>query len=90
MVWEALGSAIVGLGAGWAALRLFPLRFPSRALTLVTGLVAALLGCLITRFVVGPDNAAVTLLAALGVAVALLSLLVRDPRQRRSAIPRAA
>ncbi|MCQ4042927.1 hypothetical protein ACFOSC_03100 [Streptantibioticus rubrisoli] len=91
MVWAALGSAIIGLGAAWAALRLFPRRFPSRALTLVTGLVASLLGGVITRFVVGPGNLAVPLLAALGVGAALLSLLVRDPGQRRrSAVPHTA
>lgn len=90
MVWEALGSALIGFAVAWTALRTFPARFPSRPLALATGPVAALLGGLITRVVVGPGNAAVTLVAALCVGAALLSLLVREPGARRSAAPRTA
>ncbi|AEW96381.1 MULTISPECIES: hypothetical protein [Streptomycetaceae] len=90
MVWEALGSAAIGLGLAYVALRLFPARFPARPLTLATGPVAALLGGLVTRAVLGAGHPPLVLAGALAVAGALLSLLVREAAPRRSASPRTA
>jgi hypothetical protein len=85
MVWDALGSALIGLAVAVAALRLRPERFPSPVLTVPTGPVGGLVGGLITRVVLGPGFAPATLVGALAVAVAALSLLVREPDARRSA-----
>ncbi|MCQ4080229.1 hypothetical protein NGB36_06370 [Streptomyces sp. RB6PN25] len=88
MIWEALGSALVGLAAAWAALRWLPRRFPSRTMVLATGPSAGLVGGLITRIILGPGHIPVTLVAALAVGAAILSLLVRAPAPRRSRTPR--
>ncbi len=90
MILDAIGSALVGLLTAWAALRLLPLLFPSRRSAVLTGLTGALLGGLITRWVVGPGVPAAALLAALFVAAAGLSLLVRAPGTSRSHGPRTA
>lgn len=89
MIYEALGSALVGLAVAWSALRWLPRRFPSRVMVLATGPSAALLGGLITRIILGPGHIPVTLFAALAVGTALLSLLLRPPAPRRSRTPRA-
>ncbi|UNO40053.1 hypothetical protein [Streptomyces sp. MST-110588] len=90
MVWEALGSVIVGLAIAVAATRWLPGRFPSPRLALATGPVASLFGALLAHSILGPDHFVQVVLAALGVGVALLSLLVRPARcrlPRRSAVP---
>lgn len=76
MLWEALGSAVLGLAIALAATRWLPARFPERALVLGTGPAAALLGGVIARIVMGPGHSAVTLLIAAGVSTAILSLLL--------------
>lgn len=77
MPWEVLGSALLGLVvAGVAALR-FPDRFRDRTLVLATGPAAAFGGGMITRVVLGPGHALPTLVVAVLVSAALLSLLVR-------------
>lgn len=81
MLWEVLGSALVGLAVALVAGRRFADRFRDRSLVLVTGPAAALCGGVITRVVLGPGYALPTFVAAALVAAALLSLLVR-PRRR--------
>ncbi len=90
MVWEALGSALIGLAVAVLALRRFPARFPARTLTVLTGPAGGLVGGMIMRVVLGPGHAPLTLTAALAVSAAALSLLVRDPAARRPGSPRPA
>jgi hypothetical protein len=85
MFLEALGASILGLAlAGVAALRL-PHRLPSRALVLPTGAAGGLFGGLVAHSALGPGHAMTTLIGALAVAAALLSLLLRTGRLRPSA-----
>jgi hypothetical protein len=78
MLWQALTFAALGLAIASAATRLLPsLRLPSPLLVLSTGPVAALTGGLLARTILGPGHLLLTLLAALAVSTALLSLLVR-------------
>ncbi|MGD9482464.1 hypothetical protein WDH52_04260 [Streptomyces sp. TRM70308] len=76
MLGEALGSALLGLIIAAAALRWLPGRFSSAPLVLATGTVAAAVGGLVTRAVLGPGHLAVALVLAVAVAAALLSLLL--------------
>ena len=92
MMWEALAFAGLGLAVAYAAVRLLPARLPARALVLATGTVAALLGGLLARTILGGGHVLLTLVASVAVAAALLSLLVRpaDRRGPRSSAPRPA
>ncbi|UNS98818.1 hypothetical protein MMF93_21870 [Streptomyces tubbatahanensis] len=83
MIWEALGSASLGLALALIASRRFPERLPDRRLVLATGPVAALVGGLISHTVFGAGHVPVALCVALGVSAALLSLLLRDAPGRR-------
>ncbi|GCD35055.1 hypothetical protein OEIGOIKO_02798 [Streptomyces chrestomyceticus JCM 4735] len=83
MVWEALGSVIVGLAIALAATRRLPGRFPARTLTLATGPAAALLGAFLAHSILGPGHFFQTLLAAACLGAAMLSLLIR-PAHRLS------
>ncbi|MEU9120512.1 hypothetical protein AB0C96_11725 [Streptomyces sp. NPDC048506] len=89
MIWEALGAALIGFAIALSATRWLPDRFPSRALTLATGPVAALLGALLTRSILGPGHPVQVMVAAVLVGAALLSVLVRPShhRLRRPATP---
>lgn len=78
MFLEALGSAVLGLALAYAADRRYAKRLPDRRLVLATGPVAALVGGLIGRSVLGSGHVLLTLVCALGVSAALLSLLLRD------------
>ncbi|MGW3248817.1 hypothetical protein [Streptomyces sp. NPDC001070] len=90
MLWESIAFAAVGLAVAYAATRLVPRRrLPAARLVLATGPVAALVGGLIARTVLGPDQFLVNLATSVGVAAALLSLLVRPPRSTRRS-PRTA
>ncbi|WP_030662273.1 hypothetical protein [Streptomyces rimosus] len=80
MVWEALGSVLVGLVIALAATRWLPGRLPARVLTLSTGPAAALLGAFLAHSILGPDHFVHTLLAAAALSAAMLSLLVRPSR----------
>ncbi|WP_399086216.1 hypothetical protein ACGH2B_07975 [Streptomyces sp. BBFR2] len=80
MIWEALGAVAVGLVLSFAATRRLPDRFPARSLTLATGPGAALLGALLTHSILGPGHPVQTLVAAVAVGAALLSLLLRPAR----------
>ncbi|MGY1437822.1 hypothetical protein [Streptomyces reniochalinae] len=83
MIWEALGSASLGLALALVASRRFPERLPDRRLVLATGPVAALVGGLISHTVFGAGHLLLALCVALGVSAALLSLLLRDAPGRR-------
>ena len=85
MIIEALGSAVIGFAAAWIAARLLPQRFTDLRLVLATGPVAALLGGIVTRVVLGPGEAALSLLCAAAVSVAMLSLLLA-PSSRPSGL----
>ncbi|NBM16823.1 hypothetical protein [Streptomyces sp. GC420] len=86
MVWEVLGSTALGLALALGALRLLPTRLPGRRVVLATGTVGALFGAFVTHSALGPGHLAATLVGALAVAAALLSLLIRPARRvRRSA-----
>lgn len=78
MAWETLGSLLLGFVVAYTAIRRLPSRFPDRRLALATGPAAALLGGFIGYAVLGPGNPAATLVIALIVSGALLSLLVRS------------
>ncbi|NGO70034.1 hypothetical protein G5C65_17065 [Streptomyces sp. SB3404] len=91
MIWEAIGSAALGLLLAHAATRRLPGRLPHRALVLSTGAVAALLGGVVSAVVLGPGRLAVSLLCALAVSAAILSLLLRvdaEPRAGRQPVVR--
>jgi hypothetical protein len=80
MILEALGSGVLGLILAWVAALRLPHRLPSRALVLATGTTGGLFGSFVTHSVLGPGHAMVTLIGALTVAAALLSLLLRTGR----------
>ncbi|GAB7031182.1 hypothetical protein AB0G35_10800 [Streptomyces sp. NPDC021749] len=82
MIFEALGALAIGLAIAVVAMRRLPDRFPSPGLTLATGPVAALLGAVLTRSILGPGHPVQVMLAAVAVGAALLSVLVRPPRSR--------
>ncbi|GHE64206.1 hypothetical protein GCM10018785_36420 [Streptomyces longispororuber] len=88
MILEALGSALLGLALAWATVHRLAHRLPARALVLGTGVGGALVGAFITHMALGSGRAPMTLLGALAVSTALLSLLLRpDPRLRRHQAP---
>jgi hypothetical protein len=78
MIWEALGATALGLVIAYAAAWQLPERLPNRPLVLVTGPVAALLGGVICRIVLGSGHTLVTMGVASAVSVAILSLLIGD------------
>ncbi|GAA2401102.1 hypothetical protein GCM10010420_29940 [Streptomyces glaucosporus] len=77
MIWEVLGSALLGLAVALVAAHRFPDRFRDRSLVLATGPAAAVAGGVITHVVLGPGHSLPALVVAVLVAAALLSLLVR-------------
>lgn len=82
MIWEAFGAVLIGFAIALSAVRWLPDRFPARTLTLATGPVAALLGALLTRSILGPGNPIEVMVAAVAVGAALLSVLARPSRHR--------
>lgn len=81
MLWEAVAYVVLGLVTALAATRVLPRRLPRTPLLLATGPAAALAGGLIAHTIMGPGHYESTLPAALGVCVALLSLLTRPAGQ---------
>ncbi|AUG79553.1 hypothetical protein CFP65_4833 [Kitasatospora sp. MMS16-BH015] len=82
---ETIAFALIGLAVGVGALALLPgwYRAP-RTLTVATGLVAALLGGLISRYALDGRLPGISLAIALLGAVALVSVLARpDLADRR-------
>jgi hypothetical protein len=91
MLWESIAFAAAGLAVAYAATRLFPRRrLPGVRLVLATGPIAALVGGLVTRTVIGSDRFPISLAVSVAVTAALLSLLVRPPRSTRPSSPRTA
>lgn len=87
MIWEALGSVILGLALAQAAASRLPERLPSRPRVLVAGLLGTLFGAYLTHMAVGPGHPLVTLVGAVAVGAVALSLLLRPTGRirRRSA-----
>ncbi|MEV2249959.1 hypothetical protein AB0I94_05225 [Streptomyces sp. NPDC050147] len=88
MILEALGSALLGFALAWAAAHRLATRLPARNLVLSTGAAGALIGSFVTHMALGAGHALGTLVGAVAVAAALLSLLLRPSRgrlRRRSA-----
>ncbi|MFK4143952.1 hypothetical protein [Streptomyces sp. NPDC004065] len=88
MILEALGSAVLGLLFGWAALHRLSHRLPSRRLVLSTGIAGALFGDFVTHSALGTGSVLPGLLGAAVVSAASLSLLLRPAgRLRRRSAP---
>ncbi|MFF1453132.1 hypothetical protein ACFVYF_34120 [Streptomyces sp. NPDC058274] len=88
MFLEALGSAILGFALAWAAVHRLSHRLPARTLVLPTGIAGALFGAFLTHSALGPGHFALTLVGAVAVAAASLSLLLRPAeRFRRHSAP---
>lgn len=87
MILEALGSGVLGLVLAWFAARHLPHRLPSRALVLPTGAAGGLFGAFVTHSVLGPGHTMATLIGALAIAAALLSLLLRTSGRLRPSAP---
>ncbi|MDX3852511.1 MULTISPECIES: hypothetical protein [unclassified Streptomyces] len=84
MIWEALGSVLLGLGLSWAAARRLPHRLPARRTVFITGPVGALFGAYLTHMALGAGHVLATLGGALLVGAVLLSLLLRPASRRLS------
>ncbi|MEU7565662.1 hypothetical protein [Streptomyces fradiae] len=87
MIWEVLGSVLLGLALSWAALHRLAHRLPPRRTVLAAGPLGALFGALITHAALGPGLVLGTLVGAVAVSAVVLSLLIRPAgrRLRRSA-----
>jgi ABC-type antimicrobial peptide transport system permease subunit len=87
MLLEALGSALLGLVLAVVAAHRLAHRLPARSLVLATGTAGALFGAFVTHSALGPGNILLTLVGAVVVSAASLSLLLRPARRlrRRSA-----
>jgi len=83
VVLEAFGAAVIGFAIAYAATKRLPARFANRRLVLATGPVSAVLGGVVSRVVLGPGYAPVTLLVGAAVSVAILSLLLGDSMHTR-------
>jgi hypothetical protein len=88
MLFEALGSALLGLVLAWAAVHRLSHRLPVRSLVLATGVAGALFGAFVTESAFDPGNLVFTLVGAAVVSAASLSLLLRPAgRLRRRSAP---
>lgn len=87
MFFEAFGSAALGLVLGWVAFHRLSHRLPSRLLVLSTGVAGALFGDFVTRSALASGGVLLSLLGAVVVSAASLSLLLRPAGRlrRRSA-----
>jgi hypothetical protein len=85
MLLEALASGLLGLALAWAAAQRLPHRLPSRNLVLPTGTAGGLFGAFVTHSALGSGHVVVTLIGAIALASASLSLLLRTGRLRPSA-----
>lgn len=77
MLVQAVGSLLLGAAVAYGATRARPRLFPDHALVWATGPAAALVGLLLARAVLDGGPAVVTLVIAVGVSAALVSLLAR-------------
>jgi hypothetical protein len=88
VIWETLGSVLLGLALSWAAARHLPDRLPSRRVVFTTGPVGALFGAYVTHAALGPGHILATLVGAVAIGAVLLSLLIRPSGSRlRRAFP---
>ncbi|KOV92354.1 MULTISPECIES: hypothetical protein [unclassified Streptomyces] len=87
MILEVFGSAVLGLILAWTAAHRLAHRLPARPLVFCTGVAGALFGDFVTRTALGPGTALLSLLGAVVISVASLSLLLRPTGRlrRRSA-----
>ncbi|CAL9551496.1 hypothetical protein [Streptomyces sp. enrichment culture] len=87
MILEALGSALLGLALALAATHRLSHRLPARPLVLSTGVAGALFGDFVTRTALDSAAVPLSLLGALIVSAASLSLLLRPTgRIRRRSV----
>ncbi|PKW09890.1 hypothetical protein SAMN05428944_2942 [Streptomyces sp. 1222.5] len=82
MILEALGSAVLGLVLAWAAARRLSHRLPARPLIYTTGIAGALFGDFVTHSALGPGSSLPSLIGAVVVSAASLSLLLRPATRR--------
>ncbi|MEV5080813.1 hypothetical protein AB0K74_18880, partial [Streptomyces sp. NPDC056159] len=89
---ETLGSALIGLLFGWTAFHRLSHRLPSRLLVQSTGVAGGLFGGFVTHSALGSGSLLPTLLGAVVVSAASLSLLCdhRQPEGSRAARGHAA
>ncbi|MFI6930486.1 hypothetical protein [Streptomyces sp. NPDC050287] len=87
MLFEALGSALLGLVLAGVAIHRLSERLPARSLVLATGVAGALIGAFVTHSALDAGGVLVTLVGAVVVSAASLSLLLRPAGRlrRRSA-----
>ncbi|WP_327126688.1 hypothetical protein [Streptomyces sp. NBC_01727] len=84
MIWESLGSVVLGLALSWAALRSLSGRLPSRRTVFATGTLGALFGAYLTHSVLGTGHVLATLIGAVLIGAVTLSLLLRPGSRRLS------
>lgn len=91
MLLEAIGSVLLGMALAIGAGHRLPHRLPSRTLVMPTGIAGALFGAFVTHSALGPGHAIATLVGAVAMSVALLSLLLRPTwgRARQQLTPYA-
>ena len=87
LLFEALGSALLGLALAWAADHRLAHRLPTRSLVLATGVAGALFGAFLTHSAFDPGNFLLVLLGATIVSAASLSLLLRPAGRLRRQAP---
>ncbi|MDL5203662.1 hypothetical protein [Streptomyces sp. ALI-76-A] len=86
MLFEALGSALLGLVLAATAIHRLSHRLPTRSLVLATGVAGGLFGAFVTHSALDTGGAVLPLVGAVIVSAASLSLLLRPAgRLRRSA-----
>lgn len=88
MLLEALGAALLGLVLAAVAAHRLAHRLPARSLVLATGTAGALFGAFVTHSALGPGSLLLSLIGAVVVSAASLSLLLRPAgRLRRRSAP---
>jgi hypothetical protein len=87
MLFEALGSALLGLLLAVAAIHRLAHRLPTRSLVVTTGIAGGLFGAFVTDSALDAGGVLLPLLGAAIVSAASLSLLLRPAGRlgRRSA-----
>ncbi|MEU1125363.1 hypothetical protein ABZ371_17815 [Streptomyces sp. NPDC005899] len=82
MLWEFIGSVLLGLALSWVSLHSLPERLPSPRTVFLTGALGAPFGAYLTHSALGSSPALATGAGAVLVGAVTLSLLIR-PRRRR-------
>ncbi|WP_327268367.1 hypothetical protein OG233_10110 [Streptomyces sp. NBC_01218] len=89
MIWESIGSVVIGLALSWAALHVLPGRLPSARAVYPAGALGALFGAYLADGVLYSGHAEATAAGALVVGAVTLSLLLRPRGRRRITGPAA-